>query len=173
MLLHDSVILSAWKTLASKRALLISAIFFGSLVSPGSNLVWPQGKSGSLSVGIVSGVHVEGCGCYFKFPLESGDSERYVFFEDFSEKSPVMNIDGRNIRLKLISSTEPNRSKRKGERFNRTYGAGNLRVRINFVVTSVCAPNDEQCESDSYNATIIVTRRNQKRTIKVVGGCGC
>lgn len=122
---------------------------------------------------------IQGCGCYFQFPNQARNAERYVFFEDFSEESPLMNIDGRNVRLKLISSNEPYStddsasSIRRGARFYRRYVVGNVQVRMNFIVTSVCALNNESCESTGYNVTITAVKGNRRQTVRAVGGCGC
>ena len=76
-------------------------------------------------IGNISGLTIaDNCGCYFHLPNEDTNPEGYVFFEDDSEV-PVMNIGGRNVKLKLISSTEPpDGVKRKGERFSRRYASG-------------------------------------------------
>ena len=84
-----------------------------------------------------------------------------------------MNIRGKDVQLRLVSSTEPaHRVIKKGDRFSRRYLAGGAKVRIDFVTTSVCEPNDEQCESTSYDAIITATQHDRKQTVKAVGGCG-
>ena len=124
-------------------------------------------------IGYVSGVEVAGSGCDFQLAGESRSSRRYIFFEDDSDGVPYMNIDGRNVRLKLVSSTEPyRRAERKGDRFVRSYASGDVRVRMAIVVTSVCAPTDEGCEFTGYKATITISKGNRKQTVNAVGGCG-
>ena len=124
-------------------------------------------------IGYVSGVDVEGSGCDFQLAGESRSSRRFIFFEDDSDGVPYMNIDGRNVRLKLVNSTEPyRRAEREGERFIRGYTSCDVRVRMDIVVTSVCAPNDEACEFTGYKATITVSKGGRKQTVKAVGGCG-
>jgi hypothetical protein len=117
----------------------------------------------------------DSCGCYFRLAGEDRNSERYVFFEDASEKAPLMNIDGRNVKLKLLSSIEPAGGvSRRGERFSRNYAAGNVRVRMYFVASSVCpGPYDPECLGNRYDVTLVVTKGTRRQTIKALGGCGC
>ena len=146
------------------------------LVLSASVIVAQQGAHvpAAKLIGYVSGAKVEGSGCDFQLAGESRSSRRYIFFEDDSDGVPYMNIDGRDVRLKLVSSTEPyRRAERKGERFTRSYTTeGGVRVRMDIVVTSVCAPNDEACEFTGYKATITVSKGSRKQTVKAAGGCG-
>jgi hypothetical protein len=117
----------------------------------------------------------DSCGCYFRLANEDGNSERYVFFEDAREGAPLMNIGGRNVRIRLVSSTEPTEGvKRKGERFSRRYASGDIKVRMGFVATSVCPPPyDPECAANSYDVTLTVIKGTRRQTVKAVGGCGC
>ena len=124
-------------------------------------------------IGYVSGVDIDGSGCDFQLVGETRRSRRYIFYENDSDGVPYMNIDGRNVRLKLVGSSEPyRRSERKGERFSRRYASGDVKVHMDIVVTSVCAPNDEQCEFTGYKATVTVSKGSRKQTVEAVGGCG-
>ncbi len=132
--------------------------------------------SNARLIGNVSGVTVaDSCGCYFHFANEDKNSERYVFFEDARKESPVMNIGGRNVKLKLISSTEPPGGvKRKGERFSRRYASGDIKIRMDFVVTSVCPPPyDPGCVANRYEVMLTAIKGPRRQRIKAVGGCGC
>lgn len=85
-----------------------------------------------------------------------------------------MDIDGQHIRLEeLEQSKSPQGEIRKGARHTELYRAGNLNVRIDYVVTGICDPQDESCEVTWYDATITLTRDSQKRIVKTVGVCGC
>jgi len=44
---------------------------------------------------------------------------------------------------------------------------------INYIVTSICSPDDENCEWTGMDATIILKQGNLKAGAKVRGGCGC
>jgi hypothetical protein len=117
---------------------------------------------------------VDGCGCYFKFPGEwkQKQSDKYIFMEGIDDEGAWMNIDGKDVNLKLVSSS--NRSVwGVGSRSYKRYRALGITVRINNVVTRVCKPGDEQCESTDYDATFTVTKAGRKRMIKAKGVCGC
>ena len=116
-----------------------------------------------------------GCGCYFRSAGEDASSERYIFFADASEAAPLMNIGGRDVRLRLISSTErPGGVRRKGERFSRRYAAGDIKIRMSFVATSVCpSPYDPECAANNYDVTLTASKGARRQTVKAVGGCGC
>ena len=134
----------------------------------------PVARKAQLIRNISLPAEIQGCGCYFQFPKEDPNSNRYVFSEDFSEDPPLMNIDGENVRLKLVSSSEPSDGvSKKGQKFSRNYVSGDIRVRMDLVTTSVCAPNDESCESTGYDVMITVSKGLRKQTVKAVGGCGC
>ena len=117
----------------------------------------------------------DGCGCDFRLRGTSVRSERFIFVSSIEEndQSAWMNIDGKDTELKLVKSTESKRRERVGMRFSETYAAGNLTVRIDLVVTRVCRPDDENCESTDYKATFTVKRSGEKRIIGAVGSCGC
>lgn len=85
-----------------------------------------------------------------------------------------MNIDGQHIKLEELAQGKPPQGEvRKGERHTERYRAGDLNIRIDYVVTGVCDPKDEGCEVTWYNATLTVTRGDQKKVVKAVGVCGC
>jgi hypothetical protein len=117
---------------------------------------------------------VEGCGCYFQFPAEwkKKGSDKYVFMEGIDDEGAWMNIDGKDVNLKLVGSSE--RSVwGVGARSSKRYRANGIAVRIDRVVTRVCRPGDEECESTDYDATFTVTKAGRKRMIKAKGVCGC
>ncbi len=132
--------------------------------------------AGALKIGFVEDKSFQdGCGCSLQFPEdEKKNRERYVLLHNF-ENIALMNIDGQDIRLELIENRESAHqdSIRKGERSSELYQAGKLGVRVNYLVTKVCDPNDEACEVTWYDATITVTRDNQKKVLKTKGTCGC
>lgn len=117
----------------------------------------------------------DGCGCYFRAANKNSSVERYIFFEDASEGAPVINISGRDVKLRLVSSTEsPEGGKKKGSRSSRRYVARDIKVRLDLVATSVCPPAyDRKCAGESYDVRLTVIKGARRQTIKAVGGCGC
>jgi hypothetical protein len=82
-----------------------------------------------------------------------------------------MNINGRDVQLKLIRQS--NGSGRIGSKDTLTYVAGNIRVVANWVVTRVCRPDDESCESTGYKGTFVIERGSSRLVVEVLGDCGC
>ena len=117
----------------------------------------------------------DGCGCYFRTVRENPRSERYIFFEDASEEAPLMHIGGRDVRLRLVRSTEPPGGvRRKGQRFSRRYVSGDIKVRMYFVATGVCPSRyDPECEANSYDVRLTASKGTRRQTVQAKGGCGC
>lgn len=101
--------------------------------------------------------------------------ERYIFFSSIEDddKTAWMDVDGKDIKLKLVKSSESKRRERVGTRSSMTYAAGDLTVSITLVATRVSKPNDENCESTDYKATFRLKRGTERRVIGAVGWCGC
>jgi hypothetical protein len=117
---------------------------------------------------------VDGCGCYFQLPAEwkNKQSDKYVFMEGIDGEGAWMNIGGKDVKLKLVGSSNESDWKVGARSFKR-YEAQGIAVRIDYVVTRVCRPGDEQCESTDYDATFTVTKAGRRRAIKAKGVCGC
>ena len=112
-----------------------------------------------------------GCGCGF-----SKSRNRFtplIFSSDIDEETAIMNIDGVDIELRLVRSTEPKGKEGVGSHLTRTYVAAGVRVFAAYVTTRMCKPNDEDCEATEYDATVAVTKGARKQTIKIKGACGC
>lgn len=117
---------------------------------------------------------VDGCGCYFQFPAEwrKKQPDKYVFMEGIDDEGAWMNVDGKDVNLKLVDSGRgPDLAV--GSRSSKRYKANGVDVRVDLVVTRVCKPGDEQCESTDYDATFTVTKAGRTRVVKAKGVCGC
>ncbi|HWQ32600.1 MAG TPA: hypothetical protein VNQ79_06935 [Blastocatellia bacterium] len=127
-----------------------------------------------MKIGTLGRDMIGGCGCSLQLLQDfRRKRERYVFICNLDE-DPVMNIDGQHIKLEELAQGKPPQGEvRKGERHTERYRAGDLNIRIDYVVTGVCDPKDEGCEVTWYNATLTVTRGDQKKVVKAVGVCGC
>ena len=156
-----------------EHVLLILSLMFS---APAPSLQRASGGRvpGARLIGTVNKV-ADDCGCYFRRAGEDASSERYIFFEDASEGAPLMNIGGRDVRLRLISSTEPPGGVgSKGERFSRKYAAGDIKIHMSFVATGVCpGPYDPECVANSYDVTVTASRGARRQTVRAEGGCGC
>jgi hypothetical protein len=144
------------------------------LLLPGASMV--AGQKSQLIGNIKNSKVVDGCGCYFQFPAESKKkgSKLFVFWSE-SDEEALMNIDGRDEKLKLVNATEPKGGFKVGARTSMKYTNSDRSVTIimDRVITRVCPKDDEDCEFIGYDATITITKGDLKQEVKVTGGCGC
>lgn len=124
-------------------------------------------------IGVIKKALTDGCGCTLQLPEDyRKHNERAVFLHDFSDIIQ-MNIDGKDVRLKLISESPQPKKEKVGNHRKEVYSAGRDRVEIEYVTTKVCPPKDESCEAIWYSATITVIRGKQSHQVKTQGLCGC
>ena len=134
-------------------------------------------KSDKLVIGIIRRVpSAIFSNCSSTLQLSEDDqkhNDRYVFVDDLG-KTVLMNIDGKDIRLRPVSHKEPKGEPKKGDKSVSIYTDGNaINVRIDYVLTEPCNPKEEHCEVTYYDATIAVTRSGLKRVVKAKGAIGC
>jgi hypothetical protein len=111
---------------------------------------------------------LQGAGC----DLHRKGKKGSVFWSAF-EKSALMNIDGKDRVLKLISvnPSEP-RVEKKGDRSTEIYKSGKITVRIDRVATRVCRQGELDCSTTSYDGKIGLRIGSRQQTILVEGDCG-
>jgi hypothetical protein len=124
-------------------------------------------------IGVIREPNFMGCSVTLQLPkdYESGN-EKYIFGGELAEDAQ-MNIDGRDVNLKLHGRGEANDSTEVGDRFTEIYEGENLKVVIDYVQTKKCEPGDVDCEATHYSATITVERNGVKQQIKTMGTRGC
>ena len=130
----------------------------------------------SLVANLNNNAVADGCGCYFKFRGTPRKLERYIFSLSIGEDEAAwMNIDGRDVKLTLVNErgSKGKEDERVGTRSRETYASGDIIVTGTYVVTRVCARNDENCESTDYNVTFVVKKGSKSQRVKGVGYCGC
>jgi len=130
----------------------------------------------SLVANLTNKVVADGCGCYFKFRGTPQNVERYVFYSSIDDdKTAWMNVGGRDVKLMLEKETglKGKEEERVGSRSRALYALGNISVSGTYVVTRVCDPNDESCESTQYDVSLVVKKGSKSQVVKAVGGCGC
>ena len=121
----------------------------------------------------------EGCGCYFQFRSTPDSAERYILFssiENDGNETAWMNIDGRDVKLKLQKKSGPfwiQQRERPGKRSTVKYVVENITVNGTYITTKVCPRNDESCESTEYNVTLVVKKGARSQVVKAKGSCGC
>ncbi|MEJ7577490.1 MAG: hypothetical protein WKF74_10855 [Pyrinomonadaceae bacterium] len=152
-------------------AVIVSALaLFGGVTARSSS---QRNLVGNIKAKMFKDTSLGDAGCSFQFAPGNRNSERYIFFSPAGfENDALMNIDGRDVSLRLVNETNPKGRERVGSRSTRRYAAGNITVNVVYVATRVCKPNDENCESTSYSATFIVKKGERTQTVKAAGSCG-
>jgi hypothetical protein len=118
-------------------------------------------------IGVFQDLKYHGCSLTLQLPEDDeSHKERYIFEADL-EGNGHMNIDGRDVDLKLVSEAKAGFEAKVGDRFSETYSGGNLSVRIDYVV------KEKGYEGWRYSATITVDRNGAKAQVKTAGGAGC
>ncbi len=124
-------------------------------------------------IGTIKKSLVDGCACSLQLPSDyQRRKQDFVFLSDFAD-IVQMNIDGQDIKLKLVKETKAKGKAKVGNRHSEAYISGQTRVRIDWLVTEVCDPKDESCEVTWYSAVITVNRSGQIQKVKALGMCGC
>lgn len=96
---------------------------------------------------------------------------KYVFVSDYEEHA-AMNINGRDVKLKLVNSQELKPGFKVGDHSSFRYHGDGFDVEVVYTVTGVCKPDDEKCEVNEYNATITVTSGSANHILTAHGICG-
>ena len=118
-----------------------------------------------LKLGIVQDKSMSGdCGCSVYLNVTDSKRARYLLLSN-ADGDAIVNLDGRDIRLRLVRQKEKSWNPKIGDRSWTIYAVGELSVRVDFVVARVCDPNDESCEVTWYNVKLTVsrTRRHASR----------
>ncbi len=155
------------------------AIIVGLTLGLSGQILYSQGHESSNKperlpdVGFIRNTgEFDGAGCSLWLLGDRTNSrDRYILLADSGERA-VMNIGGRDTALKLVRSTGGNSELKKGDRLTYRYHGEAVDVVVRYVVTGVCAPDDESCEVTNYDATVTVQTRSGKRTVRAHGICG-
>jgi hypothetical protein len=155
---------------------LIHKGFALSIVTAFSSQVLAQTSTDSspgprLNIGYVK-FEGNACGCSLSLNIPDEVERRYVFVRDEGEPAYI-NLDGNNLKLEPVDSSERKVPEKVGDRSWETFVAGDVKARIDWTVRRVCDPKDEGCEVTYYRAILTVTRKTQKITVKTIGLCGC
>src|SRR6185312_17495524 len=115
-------------------------------------------QTGRLTIGILKSTDdFNGAGCLlWRIKDRRYMPGKYVFVSDYEEHA-AMNINGRDVKLKLVNSQELKPGFKVGDHSSFRYHGDGFDVEVVYTVTGVCKPDDEKCEVNEYNATITVT----------------
>ena len=112
------------------------------------------------------------CGCAFSMP---GNRQEFVFAHPFGRGPAWMNIDGEDVQLTLVNRVGNSNdwSEKNPVGTTLVYKGPNLRVKVIPGKVTTCPPKDESCEGVGVEAVVVVQGRGFRKTLGVVGACGC
>jgi hypothetical protein len=101
----------------------------------------------------------------------SGTPQDSIFWM-MHDDSALMNISGRDLRLKLIAEERPSGAATLGERWTATYQSGKVIVKILWITTFACPVDVARCEVTRYAVSFKVRNGDRQETLQAVGDCG-
>lgn len=134
----------------------------------------PNSTGANIAATIKDRSVADDCGCYFHVPGKDAyfDDGPLVLFFDIDYVA-VMNLDGKDVKLKLVSNSGELESEKIGSKSQFVFAIDLTKVTIDRVLTKNCDQEGEGCESYGYMATITVQKGNEKQVFKSNGTCGC
>lgn len=121
---------------------------------------------------------LSGCGCSVgdkkdriliasELDYETGDGKKV-------HHPAILKIAGQRHELKWVASTQKVGPEKLGDVFSRIYEGHGIRLQLDFKVTRVCKPTEEDCEAHHYSVNGALTRGQEKhRFTHWDGDCGC
>ena len=148
------------------KILIALAIMFGF-----GDVAQAQSSSQKLELGYVD-EGAFGCGCSMSRNVREERDMKFILVAPMDDATYIQ-LNGKNIKLRLVAESKRRRIERVGDRAWETYAAEDVTVRVDYMVTRVCGPREEDCEVTNYRATMTITRGNQRLVVKGLASCGC
>lgn len=127
-------------------------------------------QSSSFKLGYIKPT-VSDSGCSLARRTSAVQKDDLIFYS-LSDETGYINLNGKELKLQPARASKEKPTEQVGDRSWKMYAAGAVRLRIDFTVTRICDPNDEQCEVTNYSATVTVQRRAQRIVVRAIGICG-
>jgi hypothetical protein len=113
-------------------------------------------------------------GCALQLPTDNRkNNERFIFLSDY-DGNGLINLDGKDIKLKLRihkNASGAGDEEKVGSKSMDIFDGPGVTIKVDYIATWVCPPDDESCEITLYDATVTITRRKASKTVKVKGLC--
>ena len=114
---------------------------------------------------------IRGCSWSVSVPTLGGS---YYLLAEIDDSVVLMNVGGRDIKLRRRDSNTAGDLSRVGGTLKRVYESGDVRVDASYTLTSVCPPDSEGgCEVTRFDATLRVQRGSKVETVQGHGEVGC
>ena len=114
---------------------------------------------------------IRGCNWSVSVPSLEGS---YYLLAEIDDSVVLMNVGGRDIKLRRRDSNTAGDLSRVGGTLKRVYESGDVRVDASYTLTSVCPPHSEGgCEVTRFDATLRVQRGSKVETVQGHGEVGC
>ncbi|MDT4965450.1 MAG: hypothetical protein QOJ64_187 [Acidobacteriota bacterium] len=134
-----------------------------------------SGPYKSPKIGVIKRPLARTGGCNLQLPKDyKQQNNSYVFVDyDYQSKGAAqINVNGKDLMLRLVRRTEEDFQMKVGYRYFEEYASGNTRLRVDYVVRGVCPPNDEQCSVVVLSGVLTVRHKEGMKKIKTIGLCG-
>lgn len=130
-------------------------------------------KSTSLKLGSLK-KEVGGCGCSIQdvAAAKSGNIKDYLFFADGTSPAWI-NLNGQDVQLELKAGPKGMYAKKLGEKILRSYGNDSLSLNVELTATKVCAPDQEGCEVNKFDAVMELKQGATTTRVQGMAECGC
>jgi hypothetical protein len=79
----------------------------------------------------------------------------------------IININGRDIKLKCVKDYLPIKSYKVGRGGYQIWKGKNIKVQLNYVFTWLCPPKDEQCEVYYYKGVLDIHYKGKRRKVNI------
>jgi hypothetical protein len=86
-----------------------------------------------------------------------------------ADGSGSININGKDINLKKIKDFLPDKNFKVGRGGYEIWKGKQITVRIDYIFTWLCSPEDESCEVYYYKGVMDVTYKGQRRKAQIIG----
>ena len=135
------------------------------------NTVPAQSSSQKLELGYVD-EGAFGCGCSMSRNASEERNMKFILVTPMDDATYIQ-LDGKRVTLRAVAASRQRRRERVGDRSWEKYSAGDITVRVDYVVTRVCGQREEGCEVTNYRATMTISRGKQRLVVKGIASCGC
>jgi hypothetical protein len=113
---------------------------------------------------------IEGCGWD---ATSNSLGNAVIFLAEYDESVIIMNINRKDVHLKLDPRQTTGNINKVGDRLTSVYTAPGIIVKAVYTVTSTCPENDDSCEVTEFDVVYTARAGNVSEVVKGHGEVGC